>query len=129
MKPLCCAVSILALAFLGGCRSDVSYVQLDPTVLSPKPEGYDVPFSYEVPSRAHRVLGEVKVTSEIKSDFNETSTFDQVMDKMKEQARKVGADAIVDLKTIDASGHEEGRLTMVGSFIIYTEPPALSGMN
>ena len=87
-------------------------------------EDYLVP--YEVPARAHKVLGEVRVSAPIKPTFKATSTFDQVMNEMKKQARKVGADAIVDLKTIDSTGDDQNKLTMVGTFIIYTQPPDLS---
>jgi len=129
MKRIHLAAPILALALLSGCGPEVKYAQVDPTVLTPKPEGYDVPFSYEVPARAHKVLGEIRVSSKIKPDFNSTSTFDQVMNEMKKQARKIGADAIVDLKTVDSSNSQEGKLTMLGTFIIYTEPPDLSDAN
>ena len=41
MNRLYLAAPVLALALLSGCGPEVKYVQSDPTVLTPKPEGYD----------------------------------------------------------------------------------------
>ena len=127
-RRLSAVLPVLALLFLAGCGPEVSYVASDPTVLTPKPEGYRMPFSYEVPNRPYKVLGEVRVSEKIRPSFRQTSTFDQVLAEMQRQARKVGADAIVDLQTLDTqTGGSEGRLTLVGSLIIFTAPPAPAG--
>lgn len=120
--PLCLAL----LAVLSGCGSNVTYLATDPMVLSPKPEGYDVPYSYGSEARAHRVLGELRVTTEIKPSFNETSTFDQSIEQMKAEARKRGADAVFNVKTLDSqAGGAHGKLTLVGTLVIYTSPPEM----
>ena len=117
---------LVLLAVLSGCGSNFAYLATDPVVLSPKPEGYDVSYSYGSEARAHRSLGELRVTSEIKPSFNETSTFDQSIEKMKVEARKRGADAIFNVKTLDSqAGGSHGKLTLVGTLVIYTAPPEI----
>jgi hypothetical protein len=121
------AVAAVTVLILAGCGMEAKYVSKDPTVLSPKPKGYDMPFSYETPARPHKILGEVMVSSTIKPNFRETSTFDQILAEMKKRAKKVGADAIVNLKTMDSQERSKrGKLTLVGTLIIYTAPPELS---
>ena len=106
-----------------GCGSNVTYVASDPTVISPKPEGYEMPYSYAGVERPHKVLGELQVTKKIKPSFQETSTFDLAMNEMRDEARKHGADAICSVKTLDSQeGGTHGRLTLVGTLVIFTAP-------
>jgi hypothetical protein len=118
---------VVAGLFLAGCGPAVTYVSQDLTKMSPKPEGYEMPFSYHSADRPHKVLGAMTVSSKIKPSFREMSTFDQLLTEMQKRARKLGADAIVDLKTVDSQkGGDRGALSLVGTLIIYTAPPALS---
>jgi hypothetical protein len=127
-RRLSAAFLLLALLLPAGCGPAVNYVATDPTVLTPKPGGYEMPFSYEVPNRPHKVLGRLEVSERIKPSFKQTSTFDRVMALMQRQAREIGADAIVNLQTLDGQkGGHEGRLTLAGTLIIFTAPPAVGG--
>lgn len=116
---------LLGLLLLAGCGPEVHYVASDPTILTPKPAGYEMPFSHEVPGRPHKVLGELRVAERIRPSFRQTGTYDTVLAEMQKRARKVGADAIVNLRTLDSQrGGSEGRLTLVGTLIIFTAPLA-----
>ena len=126
-RRLSVALPVLATLLLTGCGGDATFVRTDPTVMTPKPSGYEMPFSYEPADRAHRVLGEIRVSSKIEPTYKETSTFDQVLLKMRRRAIRLGADAIVNLKTLDTQdGGRHGKLTLVGTLVIYTVPPAMS---
>lgn len=118
---------VLALLTLAGCNSGLVYTAVDGTVLTPKPSGYEVAVAYQIPRRPYRTLGEVRVTREIKPGFGKTGAFDQAVDEMKRQARKVGADAVVDVRALDGSKNaESGRLTLVGTVVVFTAPAPLS---
>lgn len=127
-RRLSVALTLLALLLLAGCGPEVSYVATDPTVLTPKPVGYKVPISYETPDRPHKVLGRLQVSERIRPSYQQTGTVDRVLATMQQEARRIGADAIVNLRTLDSTaGGKQERLTMAGTLIIFTAPPAVAG--
>jgi uncharacterized protein YbjQ (UPF0145 family) len=67
------------------------------------------------------------VSMSIKPSFNETSTYDQAVERIRDEARKRGADAVVGLKTLDSQddGASRGQLTLKGTLIQYTAPEPL----
>ena len=129
-RLLSAAAFVLTTLLVAGCGPEMHYVASDPTVRAPKPREYDMPFSYEAPDRPHKVLGELRISEKIQPSYKTTSTFDRILFKMRERAIDLGADAIVSLKTLDSqNGGSEGRLTLVGTLVIYTAPPPLSSVN
>lgn len=110
---------------MAGCHSNIVYTAVDPTVLTPKPAAYDVQIEYGSVRRPHRVIGEVRVTRKITPNFGQTGAFDLAVEEMKVHARQVGGDAVVNLKAIDSQqGGAEGRLTLVGTVVVFSGPLA-----
>lgn len=108
---------------LAGCHNNVVYMASDPTVLTPRPASYNVQVEYGTVSRPHRVLGEVRVTRKITPNFGQHGAYDLAIDEMKVQTRKVGGDAIINLKALDTQhGGTAGRLTLVGTVVAFSSP-------
>ena len=108
---------------LVGCNSAPVFIPSDTTMLTPKPDGYDIPVQREDVARPHRVLGELRVTREITANFGESNVYDLAVGEMKAQARRVGGDAVVNLKTLDGqAGGSQGRLTLVGTVVVFSSP-------
>ena len=117
---LVCGLVALPLA---GCNNNVVYTATDTTVLTPRPATYGVQVEFGSVSRPHRVLGEVRVTRKITANFGQHGAYDLAIDEMKAQARKVGGDAVINLKTLDTQhGGTQGRLTLVGTVVAFSAP-------
>lgn len=113
------------MTLLAGCGFDKKYVSLDPTVWPSKPSGYDMPVISQTPGRAHRAIGEVTVTSGIRPSYEQTGIYDQVLAEIRKEARKRGADAVINVRAQDSSETaSRARLTLTGTLIIFTAPPA-----
>jgi hypothetical protein len=86
------AVAMLLSALGAGCAGslDVSYVRTGPP-LEPKPEEYAMPVYYnQEPSRPYREVAQIRVRS-TRAD----ATLDKVVGAAAEDARELGADAII----------------------------------
>jgi len=117
---LVCGLVALPLA---GCQNNVVYTAADPTVLTPRPANYGVEVDFSKVSRPNRVLGEVRVTRKITANFGQNGAYDLAIDEMKAQTRKVGGDAIINLKALDTQhGGTAGRLTLVGTVVAFSSP-------
>jgi hypothetical protein len=126
MKRIVSFVTAVFVVALTGCGSGVTWVASDPVQMGAKPDKFDMPVMKTVPSRPHRILGELTVTMPIEPSFREISTYDQALVKLKKEAVKRGADAVVDLKTLDSQKKQsQGRLTLVGTLVIFTAPQPL----
>ena len=127
MRNVLSGVLPVTLLLLSGCSSGVSYMASDQVALEPKPSAYEMPMSPGTPARAHREIGTLSITMAIKPSYRETSTYDQCLEKMKAEAVKRGADAVVAIKTIDSQEEaSQGRLTLTGTLIIFTAPEAIA---
>ena len=116
--------AILLATFLTGCGYDKTWVATDLTQQTPKPATYDMPVQRSDTARAHQVLGDLSVSTRIKPNWASETTDESVIDAMKKEAIRRGADAIVNVRTTehDAGGHTV--LTVTGRLIRFTEPPA-----
>lgn len=120
----------LAIAFLtlllAGCGFEKTWVASDPMQLTAKPGGYDMPVSRGGTDRAHKILGELSVTTQIKPNWSTENSHEAALRELRKEAIKRGADAIIDLKTSggDRGGHSE--LTVTGHLILFTGPPPLA---
>jgi uncharacterized protein YbjQ (UPF0145 family) len=115
-----------AVVLLSGCGFDRKYVAVDPTEWTAKPQGYEVPLLEETTERAHKVLGELTVSTRIQPNFKQESTYDRAVAELKREAGKRGADAVTGFRTreTDEGGHT--RLIVSGQLIIFTAPPPLA---
>jgi len=79
-----------------GCAS-VSVIELLPDKYPPKPDDYFVPIYTEEPAKKYKSIAIIKVESD-------TYSLETLVDKLRQRAREIGADAILGLK--DQSGSE-----------------------
>jgi hypothetical protein len=104
------------LLFASGCGDGVKYVQTDPTVRKPKPESYLMLFPRAQESEGFRPIGTLTVDRKITSSFSKTSVLDDARMALAAKGKRVGADAILDVKTENYEG-KDGRsvLRLIGT--------------
>ena len=94
---------ISAMLLFSGCAtwstsqvSDVNKVNTDstPTTVQKLPQNILVTET-DITDRKYKVLGDIEVTVHKTTIFNEDPTYEQVNEKLKEEAAKLGADAVI----------------------------------
>lgn len=112
------------LALLTGCGFDKTYLAIDPTAWPAKPARYEMPVSNRTPDRAHRTIGELTVSSGIRPNYKQTGIYDQIVEEIRREACRRGADAVINLRAQDGSREaSRARLTLSGTLIVFTAPP------
>jgi hypothetical protein len=72
------------------------------TKYPPKPDDAKITLHEGGIRAPHVVIGTLTAKKEIKASFNDESTFDQVLNTLKKEARKIGADALINLRPINS---------------------------
>ena len=103
MKKLLLVVfAVASLAVSGslvtGCGSGVQFVRQDITEYPPKSEDAEIKIFDGGVMTPHVVIGTMKAGKEVKASFGEGSTYDEVLESMKKHARKIGADALINVR-------------------------------
>jgi hypothetical protein len=93
------ALLLLLLSLLAGCASAHS-VKVGLKSYPPKPDSYDTPILSNVDLHAAHltVIGKLFASQEV--ILSEANAIPGVVEKMKEKSRKLGADAIINLKVM-----------------------------
>jgi|GEM_PF-3392025 len=119
------SIAILPL-LMTGCGYQKTWVASDPLQLTAKPGGYDMPVSRGGTNRAHKILGDLSVTTRIKPNWSTESSHDLAVKDLQKEAIRRGADAIIDLRTSERDKDGHTRLTVSGHLILFTGPPPIA---
>ena len=112
---------------LAGCGYEKTWVAgSDLMQLTPKPGGYDMPVFRGGTDRAHKLLGELSVTTQIKPTWSTDSSVDRIATEFKKEAIRRGADAVINLRTSERDDDGHTRMTVSGRLILFTSPPPVA---
>lgn len=113
-------VVLAALAvLLSGCGSGVQFVRQDMTEYPPKPGDAHIDIYDSGVTRPHVVIGTLRAGKKMKASFNDKSTYDEVMDSLVRYARKVGADALAEVKPVDQGRSTDTRIELTATAVRY----------
>lgn len=94
-------VGIVLLA-IAGCGSSVQFVRQDMTNYPPKPADAKVEIHDGGVMQPHVVIGTLTAGKEMKPSLGDDSTYDLVMRDLEKYARKIGADALIDVHPVSS---------------------------
>ena len=89
---------------LSGCGSNVDFVRVDPTEFPSRDSKAPVEIHRGKVLRPHIVIGVVTASQNMEATTGALSTYDDVVRQLKEKARKVGGDALVELRPVYSDG-------------------------
>ena len=123
MKPILrsACLSLLtaaALGLLAGCGSGVQYVQSHPTQFPEKDKNADIQVMSGSTSRPHVVLGTLTAKKTMKATFNDRSTYDAVVKSLKDYARKIGADALINARPLSSEDGSQSTQVIVTALAV-----------
>jgi hypothetical protein len=96
------AAGAAAIALLAGCSSGVQFVREHPVEYAEKADNAPIEVMTGGTERPHVVIGTLTAKQTMKATFNDRSTYDSVLTKLKDEARKVGADALIYARPVSA---------------------------
>ncbi len=80
-----------------GCTAEGNFIRTDSTIYPPKPADFDVLVLMSKPQKAYKEIGIVTVHKQATTTLEEIGE-DELMPELLDQARAIGADALIDLK-------------------------------
>jgi len=110
-------VGLVAMA-LSACGSGVQFVPQDLTKYPPKASDAKIEIHDRGVMRPHVVIGTMTASKEMKPSFSEDSTYDQIIADLKKHARKVGADALIN---VQPENSEDARVVISATAIRFFE--------
>jgi hypothetical protein len=113
--------ALAALTLLTACGSGVQFVRQDMTQYPSKPDDAQIEVLDSGTMKPYVVIGTLTVDRQMKASFNDRSTYDDAIAMMVAHARKVGADAIINLKPVDDPSGLEARVVLTGTAVRYME--------
>jgi hypothetical protein len=112
------ALAVVAL-LASGCGSGVQFVRQDMTEYPPKDTSAKIAVFDGAITRPHVVSGTMTLDKKIKASFDDTSTYDDVLDEMVAYARQVGADALVRVRPVMDDKTITSRVTLTATAVRY----------
>jgi hypothetical protein len=117
---VCSAVLVVALLPLAGCGSGIRFVREDVTTYPAKGAEEPIEVREGGSLRPHVVIGTFTAERNMKASYGDGSSLDRIMDDLKKEARKVGADALVHVHPILSEEHRtEAKLEIVATAVRY----------
>ena len=107
---------------LSSCGSNVKFVRQDMTEYPPKPANAPIEIHRGSVLEPHVVIGTMTAEKTIEASFSSESTYDEVLAWLKDQAREVGADALVGVSPVNEVGGLNTKLVLTATAIRYLEP-------
>jgi len=97
---------VLGLVILGlsACGSGVQFVRQDMTEYAPKPKDAKLDVLDGGTMQPHVVIGTLTASKDMDISFNGDSTYDKAMSDLEKHARKVGADALINVRPVNQEG-------------------------
>jgi hypothetical protein len=115
-------VSLVSLAIaLSACGSGVQFVRMDMTEYPPKDSDAVIEIHDGGVTRPHVVIGTLTAGQKMKTSFTDVSTRDQVLGSLTDYARKIGADALINVKPVGGEDLST-RVEMSATAIRYLNP-------
>lgn len=112
------SLAVLA-ALVAGCGSGVEFVRQDMTEYPSKPSNAVVEVHDSEIMRPHVVIGTLTAGREMEASYNSNSTYDQVLESLKSYARKVGADALMNVRPVGDAGTVSSRVELTAVAVRY----------
>ena len=112
------AMVVLVAAAVSACGSGVQFVPQDMMKYPPKPSDARIEIHDGGVMQPHVVIGTLTAGKEMKASFDDDSTYDQVISSLKKHARKVGADALINVRPVKS---EDARLVISAIAIRFFE--------
>ena len=118
--------SLAVSALVAGCGSGVQFVRQDITEYPPKPADAEIEIFTGGIMAPHVVIGTMRAGKEIEASFDESSTYNDVLESMKKHARKIGADALIHVQ-LENPGAMSSRVGFTATAVRYlTESTKIS---
>ncbi len=109
-------------AAISACGSGVKFVRMDATEFPAKDKSAQIEVFEGGISVPHIVIGTLFAKQDMDPSYNDRSTYDQVIKTLKDEARKVGADALIDVRPITAEGGGlKSRVQVTATAVRYLE--------
>lgn len=114
-------LALAALTVLTACGGGVQFVRQDMTQYPPKAKDAPIEVLEGGTMKPYVVIGTLTVDRKMKASFDDHSTYDVAVEDLKEHARKVGADALINVKPLGDAGGLEARVVLTGTAVRYME--------
>ena len=114
-------ILILFASALMGCGSTVQFVPVDTTVYEPRPESHVIKVHTSHIEQPHVLLGSVTVTKKMEAGFGGYSTYDIMIGMLKERAREVGGDGLLNIRPVDSEEQLDTTIVLTGQVVRYLE--------
>ncbi len=98
------ALAVAAAAFLTACGAGVQFIPVDGTQYPPKDRTAKVEVYEGSVIAPHVVIGTLTAKKSMDPSFDDHSTYDELMSDLKDYARKVGADALIEVRPVTDEG-------------------------
>ena len=112
-------------AGLSACGSGVRFVRMDATEYPARDKYAPVEVFEGSVVTPHVVIGTLSARRNMEAAFNDRSTYDDLVATLKDYARKVGADALTEVKPLSTeNGGMKSGLSITARVVRYLEPGA-----
>ena len=96
-----------ALAALAGCGSSTEFVPADPTLTyDAKPSDAYIEVHRDNVIRPHVLVGVIHVNQDMSNTVGDASTYEVLVERLREKARQVGGDAVINVKPVKGADME-----------------------
>ena len=95
---------VLVAVGLSACGSGVKFVRVDPVEFPPKSDSAQIGIFDGAVSTPHIVIGTLTARKQMDAKFDDSSTYDELLVALKKHARKVGADALIEVRPVTSEG-------------------------
>jgi hypothetical protein len=97
----------IALSMLAGCGSSTEFVPADPTLTyDAKPADAYIEVHKDDVIRPHVLVGVIHVNQDMSNTVGESSTYEVLIERLREKARQVGGDAVINVKPVQGADLE-----------------------
>lgn len=126
IRSVCMALLLAATAAgLSACGSGVRFVRMDATEYPARDKYAPVEVFEGSVVTPHVVIGTLSARRNMDAAFNDRSTYDDLVATLKDYARKVGADALTEVKPLSTeTGGMKSGLSITARVVRYLEPGA-----
>lgn len=114
------ALAVVAL-LASGCGSGVQFVRQDMTEYPPKDAKAEIPVFDSGITRPHVVMGTLTLERKMKASYGDASTYDEILKDMMAYARKIGADALMDVRPVTDEGNISTKITLTATAVRYLQ--------